>query len=424
MEPKEFINIPTYKRKSSYLDHQFNNITDINKVFFNNKCYFFKVIEKYFPEEGQKFISVFEHLKTLANNITELFPEGKIRLLKTGENSQINLTRKQVALLFLLSFLGLLYVEDKKNMNLFEVSNLLYKKSDTAVEFGRSFLNYLTVIGKWISENNEHLNEQIIYLRRNINSKDYLEKQENIKLCELKVDTKESLFNGTASYCVDFANKYIGGGVLTGGCVQEEILFCIEPEAIVSLYFMEVMNENDAIGIYDTIQYSDYKGYGSMFSYNGCLIDENSPIKKHRIIAIDASVLEKSFFYSKEKQLIDNINRDLHKAYVGFSLVNFDKNLEKTIATGNWGCGVFGGNHELKFIQQWIAASFAGVERLDYYTFGDKKTKLVEKLNKDIKEKFKTADNLYNALKIVSTLDENYIKNLLNLELDFDSDMK
>ena len=420
MESKEFINIHTYTNKSSFLDHQFNNITDINKVFFSYKCYFFKVIEKNFPEEGQKFVDVFEHLKTLANNITKLFPDKKVKILKTGENSQINLTRKQVALLFLLSFLDLLYVEDKKNMNLFEVSYLLCKKSKSAVEFGRSFLNYLTVIGKWISENNDHLNEQIIFLRRNINSKDYLEKQENIKLCELKVDTKESLFNGTASYCVDFANKYIGGGVLTGGCVQEEILFCIEPEAIVSLFFMEVMNENDAIGIYDTIQYSDYKGYGTMFSYNGCLIDGESQIKKHRIIAIDAKVMEKSFFYSKEKELIDNINRDLHKAYVGFSLVNFDKNLEKTIATGNWGCGVFGGNHELKFIQQWIAASFASVERLDYYTFGDKKTKFVEKLHKDIKEKYKTADNLYNALKMVATLDENYIKNLLNLDLDLD----
>ena len=41
-------------------------------------------------------------------------------------------------------------------------------------------------------------------------------------------------------------------------------------------------------------------------------------------------------------------------------------NEEKTISTGNWGCGVFGGDHELKFLQQWIAASFAGIKRLDY----------------------------------------------------------
>jgi poly(ADP-ribose) glycohydrolase len=33
---------------------------------------------------------------------------------------------------------------------------------------------------------------------------------------------------------VDFANKKIGGGVLKNGCVQEEILFAIFPEAIIS----------------------------------------------------------------------------------------------------------------------------------------------------------------------------------------------
>ena len=416
MEKKEFIYISTYKTKNSFFNYQFNNINDINKVFFSNRCYFFRKIANNYPEEGKKFVRVIGYLKKLYNKIQELFPEGKIQILKTGQNGQIILKRKQVALLFLLSFLDLLYVEEKKNMNLFEVSDLLNKKNDCAVEFGRSFLNYLTDIGKWISENNPILDEQIIYLRRNINSKEYLEKQEDIKLCDLIVNSKASLFNGTASYCVDFANKYIGGGVLTGGCVQEEILFCVEPEAIVSLYFMEVMDDNDAIGIYDTIQYSDYKGYGYKFTYNGCLIKEKTPIKKHRIIAIDALSMKYSFKFIKGRSLLDDIKRDIHKAYVGFSLANFDKNLEKTISTGNWGCGVFGGNHELKFIQQWIAASFAGVERLDYYTFGDKEAILIEKLHNDIKEKFKTVENLYAALTIVSTGDENYIKNLLSLE--------
>lgn len=34
---------------------------------------------------------------------------------------------------------------------------------------------------------------------------------------------------------VDFANKNIGGGVLGFGSVQEEILFVIHPELIVSV---------------------------------------------------------------------------------------------------------------------------------------------------------------------------------------------
>ena len=36
----------------------------------------------------------------------------------------------------------------------------------------------------------------------------------------------------------DFANMYIGGGVLMGGNVQEEMRFSIAPECIVSLVFL------------------------------------------------------------------------------------------------------------------------------------------------------------------------------------------
>ncbi len=33
---------------------------------------------------------------------------------------------------------------------------------------------------------------------------------------------------------IDFANKRLGGGVLRNGCVQEEVLFSIFPEAVIS----------------------------------------------------------------------------------------------------------------------------------------------------------------------------------------------
>ena len=404
--------------------NEFKNINDINKVFYSNKCNFFNIIDKRYPKEGEEFIKVFDYLKnSLVLKIDELFKEKYIPILKTGENSENIFTRKQVALLFLLSFLDVLFVEGRKNMNYFNIGYLLIKKHEVAVQFGRSFLNYLTVIGKWISEKNPILEEQIIFKRNNINSMKYLYNQDTTKetkLCQLMMDTKESLFNGKASYCVDFANKYIGGGVLNCGCVQEEILFCIDPEAIVSLYFMEVMSDNDAIGIYNTIQYSNYKGYGYSFTYDGCAIDfkDNKNNKKHRIIAIDAISLRYSynFFFSSNKTSSQDINRDIHKAYVGFSLANLDNSIEKTISTGNWGCGAFGGNHELKFIQQWIAASFAGIDRLDYYTFGDKEAVLVAKFYDKIKEKFKTAEKLYNALIMASNYGENYINNLLNYD--------
>lgn len=103
-------------------------------------------------------------------------------------------------------------------------------------------------IGIWVSEHNPILEENITYIRDSIGSPNYLNNKD-IELCDLTIDEENSLFDGKASYCVDFVNKYIGGGVLNDGNVQEEILFAAEPEAIVSLFFMEVMGDNDAIGI-------------------------------------------------------------------------------------------------------------------------------------------------------------------------------
>jgi len=74
----------------------------------------------------------------------------------------------------------------------------------------------------------------------------------------------------------DFANKYIGGGVLTGGCVQEEILFLVKPECLISLMFCAVMEANEVIFITGAERYSKYKGYGPRFGFDGDYVD-NSP---------------------------------------------------------------------------------------------------------------------------------------------------
>lgn len=46
---------------------------------------------------------------------------------------------------------------------------------------------------------------------------------------------------------VDFANRFLGGGVLGLGAVQEEIRFCICPELIVTRLFCEALEDNECI---------------------------------------------------------------------------------------------------------------------------------------------------------------------------------
>jgi len=68
---------------------------------------------------------------------------------------------------------------------------------------------------------------------------------------------------------LDFANKYLGGGVLGSGCVQEEIRFLICPELFITMLFTECMNENESFFIRGCERYSDYTGYNDSFKWNG-----------------------------------------------------------------------------------------------------------------------------------------------------------
>lgn len=51
---------------------------------------------------------------------------------------------------------------------------------------------------------------------------------------------------------VDFANKFIGGGVIGTGNVQQEIQFQVSPETLVSRLICEVMEPNQVIYISGT----------------------------------------------------------------------------------------------------------------------------------------------------------------------------
>ena len=68
----------------------------------------------------------------------------------------------------------------------------------------------------------------------------------------------------------------------------------------------------------------------------------------------------------------DKMLRELRKAFVGFSDHGGEASSGTftTIATGNWGCGAFGGYVDLKAVLQWMAASMAG-RPVRYYPFKD-----------------------------------------------------
>lgn len=136
----------------------------------------------------------------------------------------------------------------------------------------------------------------------------------------------------------------------------------IYPECIVGQLFMESMLPNEAIIMYGMQRFSNYTGYAHTFRWQRhnddqtpvyvrimlktiltakhCHREERTQMRCSRMIAIDAV----PYGHHKRKQFDKPaVDRELTKAIVGFEGGDWT-----TIATGNWGCGAFGGDKHLK----------------------------------------------------------------------------
>ncbi|XP_073004032.1 poly(ADP-ribose) glycohydrolase 1-like isoform X1 [Typha latifolia] len=269
-------------------------------------------------------------------------------------------------------------------------------------------------------------------------------KNSNVSLCQFKVlplglieDQQHDALE------VDFANEYLGGGALYWGCVQEEIRFMINPELIIGMLFMASMRQNEAIEIVGVERFSQYMGYGSSFRFVGDYLDkkpfDSMGRRKTRIIAIDALYSPKMAQYGIECIL----SREANKAFCGFldrskyeSILKFSQEASKAspemvgshrnsddkcssnvdlienkkgcqstdskesigIATGNWGCGVFGGDPEVKSMIQWLAASQALRPFIHYYTFGEASLEGLKQVTQWILNHGWTVGELWNIL--------------------------
>jgi len=171
----------------------------------------------------------------------------------------------------------------------------------------------------------------------------------------------------------DFANMFIGGGVLSGGCVQEEIRFSICPELCLTMLVCPCMMEDEALQVLGGEQFSKYAGYAFNLQYGG---DHRDPAPRAEdgtvlvsILAMDALDLRCQDDSLQAQLLPRHMLRDLNKSLAAFTPVDA-KSLErfKTVATGNWGCGAFGGCPELKALLQWASSSQCD-RQLRYFPF-------------------------------------------------------
>lgn len=191
------------------------------------------------------------------------------------------------------------------------------------------------------------------------------ERTENIA-CDSIYPHTGSMEISSALGFADFANEFIHIGHITPSMTQEEVLFSCCPECFPVMLWAEEMDPNEVVIIRGVRRFSSYTGYTFSFQWAGFYEPIENVPEFRDVLVMDASMGSASQF---EKT---TIIRDLNKAYLSFkSFASGVSNPEmRHITTGHWGCGAFGGEKTLKFLQQVCAASLVGV-KLDYSTFND-----------------------------------------------------
>jgi hypothetical protein len=183
---------------------------------------------------------------------------------------------------------------------------------------------------------------------------------------------------------VVFANKYLGGGYLNHGFVQEEILCfeCPEMSMLIANHDLMIKGhrgrpESSALRPYEVALYTnlfrtiEISVYGREFDqYQSrdlkkfvSYTDDQGPLN---FLALDAiNVSRKTRGATK-----DDLRYMLDKATIGFQTLS--QREVKSIHTGKWGCGAFGNDISDIFRITYLAAWYAGLKKVHFHLYDGK----------------------------------------------------
>ena len=113
------------------------------------------------------------------------------------------------------------------------------------------------------------------------------------------------------------------------------------------MLFCEKMNNHESILIKGIERYSDYDGYGSELKWK-CDYKDTTPLdgckrRQTNLVGMDAINFSRTGNQYEDLK----IQREIKKSYCAFLPHNYPHTCS-AIATGNWGCGAFRGDPELK----------------------------------------------------------------------------
>jgi Poly (ADP-ribose) glycohydrolase (PARG), Macro domain fold/Poly (ADP-ribose) glycohydrolase (PARG), helical domain len=202
----------------------------------------------------------------------------------------------------------------------------------------------------------------------------------------------------SAGGLLDFANEDLHVGDIWPSATQEEILFSAYPECFVGMLFCETLRDHEAFVVSGARQFCRTEGFTDSFRFAGPPVVAVRDQKAcPHVIAIDAAVPA-----SFQAQFAPNaVVREVNKAFVGFSAISFlgvRDGAQRSVSSGHWGCGSFGGDRGVKFVQQLMAAALSDVQ-LEYHVLGTTRVdEALSNLSRHLVAKNATVGDAYNLL--------------------------
>ncbi|CAF1404043.1 unnamed protein product [Adineta steineri] len=229
-----------------------------------------------------------------------------------------------------------------------------------AIERIRCLIEYFRLSSQQEKDDNDH---RIISIERYSYGEELLDwKKQLVSIQESKINVFIDRMEASeeAHGFVDFANKKIHIHSIMPSATQEEILFSCCPEAFLAILVCDTLRSDEIVILRGCKRFVDYSGYGETFKFVGSHLNYNST-NIQDILIMDACLSNHFSQYHIDRDLdilimdacLSNhfsqyhIDRDLGKVWAAFS-----KAKNEIIVTGNWGCGVFGGDPTFKFLQQ------------------------------------------------------------------------
>lgn len=325
-----------------------------------------------------------------------------IPLLNLSANTSLTFSHRQIACLMSCAFFSLFpgrtHMHEKQEYRYFSTINFLElfkSNTDITAEKLKCIFNYFDRVIRTLDEK-----RLITYTKRSLNPSQIPQwGSSKKKLTEVICHGQGLIENeGNGMLQVDFANAYVGGGVLGKGSVQEEILFLKFPELIMAKLFTSRLADNECLIISGHEQFNDHEGYGDTFKYKPLNrkdyadIDMGNFHRQRQTVAMDA------LDYSHNRNLQynpDKIKRELVKAYTGFYCDTSKSPIP--VATGHWGCGAFQGDSQLKFIIQLMAATEAN-RSVHYFTLSEEASYKFQQFFAIVKERDLRVGDLFKLI--------------------------